>query len=315
MRPPRPCGQPGGAGQRRRLDPAAPDDAARPDRRAVGERDVARPDLGDRDAEVQPHALAAEHLGHVVVRVLGERRRAACGRGRRCGSAPPRPRGRGTRRAIVSWIRSASAPASSTPVGPPPTMTKFSAPWSISDGSRSASSKTPMMRERSRVASSSEYSGNACSAAPGVWKKFGCEPAASTSASPVKRSPSAVVTVCVAGSIDATSASLTSTFGVVAEQLAQRERDVARRELRGRHLVQQRLELVVVVAVDQRDAHVVLPAPAAARSRRRRTRRRRRRRGSARSPSGDMRRAPVATRARPGARADGRRRAARWPSP
>ena len=30
------------------------------------------------------------------------------------------------------------------------------------------------------------------------------------------------------------------------------------RQLRGRHLVEQRLELVVVVAVDQRDAHVVV---------------------------------------------------------
>jgi hypothetical protein len=54
--------------------------------------------------------------------------------------------------AIVWWIRSASAPASSTPVAPPPTTTKFSAPFPISVGSRSASSKTPMMRERSRWA-------------------------------------------------------------------------------------------------------------------------------------------------------------------
>ena len=30
-------------------------------------------DLGDGDAEVQPHALAAQHLGGVVVRAVGER--------------------------------------------------------------------------------------------------------------------------------------------------------------------------------------------------------------------------------------------------
>ena len=100
--------------------------------------------------------LRPEHLGDVVVRAVRERRRAACGRGRRGGSAP-----RVTARSwystlIVSWMRSASAPASSTPVGPPPTTTKFSAPWSISAGSRSASSNTARMRERSRVASSSE---------------------------------------------------------------------------------------------------------------------------------------------------------------
>ena len=45
---------------------------------------------------------------------------------------------------------------------------------------------------------------------------------------------------------------------VVAEQLAQRERDVDRGELRRRHLVEQRLELVVVVAVDERHADAVL---------------------------------------------------------
>ena len=37
---------------------------------------------------------------------------------------------------------------------------------------------------------------------PGVRKKFGREPAASTSTSPAKRSPSAVVTVRAAGSTD-----------------------------------------------------------------------------------------------------------------
>ena len=58
--------------------------------------------------------------------------------------------------AIVVLIISASAPATSTPVGPPPTMTKFKAPWSIRLGSRAASSNATRIRERRRVASSSE---------------------------------------------------------------------------------------------------------------------------------------------------------------
>ena len=66
------------------------------------------------------------------------------------------------------------------------------------------------------------------------------------------------MTVRAAGSSDATSAELDVDVGVVAEELAQRERDVAGGQLRGRDLVEQRLELVVVVAVDQRDADVVL---------------------------------------------------------
>ena len=107
---------------------------------------------------------------------------------------------------------SAIAPATSTPVGPPPTITKFSAPRSISFGSRSTCSKMPRIRDRRSVALSSEYSGNEFSAAPGVSKKFGCDPAARTSASAVHSSPSLDVTVFVPVSIDEISASFTSTL-------------------------------------------------------------------------------------------------------
>ena len=68
------------------------------------------------------------------------------------------------------------------------------------------------MRVRSRWASFSEYSGKAWASAPGVPKKFGTDPAASTTASPVQLSPSVAVTVQVAGSRDATSASLMFTL-------------------------------------------------------------------------------------------------------
>ena len=45
---------------------------------------------------------------------------------------------------------------------------------------------------------------------------------------------------------------------VVGEHRAQRVRDVTGRQLRGRHLIQQRLELVVVVAIDQRDVDRIM---------------------------------------------------------
>ena len=46
--------------------------------------------------------------------------------------------------------------------------------------------------------------------------------------------------------------------GLIGKHLPQRVGDVAGRDLRGRHLVEQRLELVVVVAIDQRDPHVLV---------------------------------------------------------
>ena len=58
--------------------------------------------------------------------------------------------------AIVRFTISARAPETSVPVAPPPTTTKLRAPFSISPGSRSASSNTSRMRPRSRSASSSE---------------------------------------------------------------------------------------------------------------------------------------------------------------
>jgi hypothetical protein len=44
---------------------------------------------------------------------------------------------------------------------------------------------------------------------------------------------------------------------VIAKRLPKRRRDIARPELRRGHLVKQRLELVVVVLVDERNSHIV----------------------------------------------------------
>ena len=123
----------------------------------------------------------------------------------------------------------------------------------------------PMIRERSRWASRSEYSGKAWRSAPGVPKKLGREPAASTRLSPVQVCPSPAVTVLRTGSIATTSAILTSTLrrwkSLRNENAASAGRQLARRDL-----VEQGLELVVVVLVDQRHADVVVrrePADAA----------------------------------------------------
>ena len=134
-----------------RLDAAAPDDAAGPDRRAVGERDVA----GRRPRSPRRRGAAARPCGRAPWR----RSRAPCRR-----TAPSSVWPRSTRwicaardREVVVLDASSSRGSGrrarrpvSTPVGPPPTTTKFSAPWSISAGSRSASSNTPRIRERSR---------------------------------------------------------------------------------------------------------------------------------------------------------------------
>ena len=315
MRPPRPCGSPADAASGGALMP--PPQTTQCVRIVVPSASVDVPgrDLGDGDAEVQ------------------------CGRP--CAAAPwPRSRARSSENGassvwprstrwicaavtarswysalIVSWMRSASAPAISTPVGPPPTMTKFSAPLvdqrrvavgvlEHAEDARAQPLRVVERVERERVLVGAR-------GAEEVRLRAGRqhERVAGRSAR-----PSVVVTVRVAGSIEATSASLTSMLASLAEELAQRVRDVARRELRGRHLVEQRLELVVVVAVDQRDVHVVVlgQPPGAADA------------GEAAADDDDVplpvgRSAGMAgsgpAAARPCARAGGRRRAARSPSP
>ena len=70
--------------------------------------------------------------------------------------------------------------------------------------------------------------------------------------------PSALVTVFAAGSTSVIVGHRHRDGWRFAEHRPQRPRDVGGLDLRGRHLVEQRLELVVVVTVDQRDPHAVL---------------------------------------------------------
>ncbi len=108
-------------------------------------------------------------------------------------------------------ISSANAPVVSTPVGPPPTTTTSIEPGSRDTGSSTAASRSPCRCSRSRSASATEYSGKACSAAPGTPKKFGWAPAAITRCDPCNVLPSASVRLRAERSAAVTCAVTTST--------------------------------------------------------------------------------------------------------
>ena len=210
--PAAPQRQPGRRRQRRPHDPAAPDDAVAPDRRAVGEGDVPRPDLGHRDAHVQADALAAEHLAHVVVRAVGERgeqrvaevddvhlrrrhREVAELRGQRVvDHVRQRARDLDTGGAAThdDEVQRAALKQGGVAVGV------------LEDAEDLGAQPRRVVQrvERQRVLRRT-----------GRAEEFGCDPAARTTASPAYARPSAVVTSSAAGSRPVTSSSLTSTFG------------------------------------------------------------------------------------------------------
>ena len=177
---------------RRRHDAASPHHAAGGDDRAVREERVTGRDLLDPGAEVDLDSLVFEHLGDVAVGLVGERLQQ--------------------RVAVVEQVDVSLARIEVAVLGGDGHLDHVGQRAGDLDAGRTAAddheveraalarapgrgrraSNRPRIRERSRVASSSEYSGNEFSAAPGVWKKFGCEPAARTSASPLHVSPSCV---------------------------------------------------------------------------------------------------------------------------
>ena len=159
----------------------------------------------------------------------------------------------GSRRPVLcrACISSAKAPVVSTPVGPPPTTTTSRAPGSAEPRPAMASRSRCCRCRRSRSASATEYSGNACSAAPGTPKKFGRAPAAMHQ---VRARQGLPVRQHQAGWGERDCRHLRGHEchrRVVREDHPMRPGDVFGGELRTRHLVEQRLELVVVVAVDQ----------------------------------------------------------------
>ena len=278
MRPPRPCGEPGVGGDRRRLDAAAPHDAAG---RGSSCRRRASTWPGPTSVTAAPRwswtPLRVEHLGDVVVRRVGERPEQRVRRGRRCGPARRRDREvvvLGGHRLVdqvgerAGDLDAGRAAADDHEVQ---RALRRSAP-----GRGRPSSKTPDdARAQARRVVERVQRERVRSAPRGAEEvRLRARPRGRP------RRPRALAVRRgdrrgVAGSTDATSPSLTSTLASSAEQLAQRVRDVARRQLGGRDLVEQRLELVVVVAVDQRHVDVVVlgEPPRAADARRSRRRR------------------------------------------
>ena len=115
---------------------------------------MAGSDVGDAGSHEELDPVLLEDLGRVGMRLVGEHLEqgmAVVDEGTLARGASA-----GNSWAIVVLIISDRAPATSTAVGPPPTMTKSSAPASARRASRSASSNAWMTRVLSRSASSSE---------------------------------------------------------------------------------------------------------------------------------------------------------------
>ena len=158
-------------------------------------------------------------------------------------------------RASVRPAISASAPASSTPVGPPPITTNVvQARRTSGDVSSSAASNARRIRRRMSSASPTVFSPGAKAAHLSLPKYAWVIPVASDQ----------VVVVDVAALdehallLDLDALDRTHEDGGVAlppEELAYRRRDVRRRQRRRRDLVEQRLEQVMVALVDEGDAN------------------------------------------------------------
>ena len=119
MRPPRPAAMPVSGDERRARDSARPDHGVSLDRRSVRQRRRNGVDRSHRDAERHVDTHLGEPFEGVEVRAIGERAEQHLPMVdqtiRRLSDEPPSSRS--------AWNSSASAPAVSTPVGPPPQMT------------------------------------------------------------------------------------------------------------------------------------------------------------------------------------------------
>ena len=157
-------------------------------------------------------------------------------------------------RAITSTASSLMAPASSTPVGPPPTMTKVRcAARSTGSGSISAVSNDSSMRERMKVASSTSFMPGA-QLLPLVVPEIVIDRAGRED-QVVVGNPFLAGVQAARGELDAPHlAQHHARVLLVAQHGADRLGDVGGRQRRGGHLVKQRLKQVIVVAVD--DQHL-----------------------------------------------------------
>ena len=158
----------------------------------------------------------------------------------------------------VTRIMSAIAPATSTPVGPPPTTTKLSAPRSINDRivvdvPRTARESGNAAGSRRQASTAGTSSRRALRAEEVRLRTGGEDERIRRPVLPTRRPDG------LRGRVDRRDLGEFHVHVLVlGEHAPQRVGDVARCQLRGGDLVEQRLELVVVVAVDQRDADVVV---------------------------------------------------------
>ena len=179
------------------------------------------------------------------------------------------------RKSLASDCReiSASAPAISTPVGPPPIMTNVSSRSRRTGSvSRSARSNASSTRRRMSSASSSVFRPGR---APRATRRGRSRRASRRSRRSDSRRKLAVGQHQPPVEPDRWRARRRAAprRSLAAQDPADRRRDVARRQRRHRHLIEQRLEDVMVAAVDDRDAnarHAAARGPRRARRTRRR---------------------------------------------
>ena len=241
----------------RGLDAAAPHDAARRDRRAVGQRGVAGANLRHPHPHVQLDAFAREHLGDVVVRGRGER--AEQDRSR---FDEVHARGRDREVAVLD--------RHGVPDHVPERAGELHAGRPAADHDEV---QRALVEQRGIAVRVLEHADDPRAQARGVVEAVERERVGVRARRAEEvRDRAGGHHEGVAGPGVAVRRRRGARRGidrrhigqlhvdvrVLAKQLAHLERDVARAELRGGDLVEQRLELVVVVAVDQRHAHVVV---------------------------------------------------------
>ena len=263
-----------------------------------------RVDAGHRRAGPDLHAERLELRLRLAREVLRVGRAARAGPPRSAPRAPLRGSMRRKSRASEWRAISAKAPASSTPVGPPPITTKVShcrrglgvvLALGLLEGEERAPPDLERVLDRlepGRVR------------LPGVVAEVGVASRRPRGSGSRSRAPSGIEPHALRRRIDRRDvAEQHAHVRLAAQDAADRRGDLGRRQPRGGHLVEQRLEHVVVLAVDER--HVDRgPRQGLAPPRARRSRRRRSRPGVGPPSSGILSGAWVA----PGARCAGRGR-------
>ena len=250
IRPPLPRGSAGRPAGVRAGDPGRPDRDVAAVLAAVGEQHRAGPDLLDRRVEQTSTPRLEQLLPGVLAQRAAGTARAAPGPSRSAGPGTCDLSISGNAAGSAMLRSSASVPASSTPVAPPPT-TVMSSSGSVRPSLRRSSASSSVFR--SATASRRVYRLRLCSAAPGDAEEGGADAGgddqvvvAELLARGQRRDPPLQV--------EAGQLALAEPGTAPAGRAPQRVGDIRRGEPGRGHLVQQRLERAVDVAVDERHA-------------------------------------------------------------